>query len=57
MHVSLFSVSVVYSLIGRRIKCTRKQTEDLQSQAVVKEAGWEEYVVVTEVVWLPCVLI
>lgn len=54
MRVSLFSVSVVCSLIGRRIKCTRKQTEDIQSQAVVKEAVWEEYIVVSEAVWLPC---
>lgn len=57
MRVSLFSVSVVCSQIGRRIKRTRKQTEDVQSQAVVKEAGWEEYIVVIEAAWLPCLLI
>lgn len=47
----LFSASAVCALIGRRIKCTRQQNEDLQSQAVMKEAGWEEYVVVSLACW------
>lgn len=52
MHVPFFSASVVCVLIGRRIKCTRQQNEGSQSQAVLKEAGWEEYVVVSLACWL-----
>lgn len=52
MHVPFFHASVVCALIGRRIKCTRQQNEDLQRQAVMKEAGWEKYVVVSLACWL-----
>lgn len=51
MHVPFFSASVVCALMGRRIKCTRQQNEDFQSQAVLEEAAWEESVVVSLACW------
>lgn len=50
VRAPFLSASVVCALIGRRIKCTRQQSEG--SQAVAKEAAWEEYVVVCLACWL-----
>lgn len=46
VHVSLLGVSVVCCPIGRRIKHSKKQTEDVGSQVAVKEPDWQENIVV-----------